>query len=275
MADVEAPFTSVSEARSAYFGDSSSSGGSSGGDGADTVGGGDGEEQWGTPTTIDTLPGGWDLVSQQLVDGSRTRYFVLRVNAGVVETINSAGVVYERKDTDTDSDLPHFDDEQDARDAHAKWLSGENTETVNTETEWGEWQKLRNVAPWWIWARSHTDGERAQFLVSGVLDDGTAVYLGPRGDVETTPHLFESVDGLNSALEAYFTKVENGDIPEDMQPNGSAPTKEQITEAVTNNSTSSFGESSSSEIIEKLGGQKVVLAAVGVAGLVALRGAKK
>lgn len=260
---VSPDFSSVSAADSAYYSDN---GGDENGD--DNENGGTPDPTtgtWGKPYDVETWSGGWTLVAQDTEDGERTRYFVLRGDGDTVEAINGSGVVETASADAPMADLPMFSTKADARAAHKKWVDAQDGPvSPPTDEGWGEWSRIRELTSgWYLFGRTSTDGQRVQFVVSGEAASGT-VYLNASGQVQVEPHLFSSFADVQSALAAYQQAVENGSIAEDDQPTGNAPTTDTIRESVTQTS------SQSSTSVEKLAGKKVLLAAVGSLGLVAL-----
>ena len=300
---IDAQFTTESAALNAYFGNPGPEGGdvrlynetqNQDGDG----GGGGGtpdtttpdpeetpsEKGWSDLQTGPSLDYGWLLVYREQTSGDsgstddREQWFVIRAVEGSdteLETINSGGsteTVF--LDSQPPSEWPHYPTETEARDAYLAWVEANvkkppEEQTQASDDNWTDWSKLREVAPWWIWGRSHETEDTVQFLVAGVRG-GSAVYLNPRGEIVTEPHLFESIDGVTAALEAYFSRVNNCEIPTDQQPNGDSPSRETISQGVSaaGSSKDSDPENKLREFIDKIGGPKVALGIAAVAVLV-------
>lgn len=258
---ISAPFSSVGEADSAYYGTDSSE--DSGG-GSRPEGRGRGTDAtWGPLQEGGALTAGWVLAYQDQQNGDRQRWFVIRTVDGQLQAIQSSGEVYNARDTDTLADLPHYPTEDDAREAFSKW-DGAEEGAEDTDDQWTEWQKIRQIDPWWIFSRSHESDDRVQFLVAGKRGDGSTVFLGPNGQPRDEPYLFESFNRARSAIEAYFQAVQNGDVPEADQPTGDAPSRTEIREAVRSSSQSSQVVE---KLTERLAGQKVLMVAGGVAAI--------
>lgn len=227
---VQAPFSSVSEADRAYYGEGGQDGG--GDSGAGGSGGG-----WGQLQTGDSLGSGWVLAYQQQTDGDRTRWFAIRQVDGTLQALQSSGQVYEASETDRMADLPHYSTESDAREAFAKWAEengGQEGEDGTQEDgdgsgSWGEWQRVREVGEWTVWGRTNADTEAVQFIVASTNADGANIYLAPDGQVQQgEAHVFESFDAVRSAFEAYQQRAQNGNVPEEEQPTGNSPSRGQI-----------------------------------------------
>lgn len=257
---IEPEFSSISESDSAYYGDSST-------DGSDgNTGPGDGKwndlqrEKWlgGDPP--------WTLAYQTHQTDDTRRWFVIRDNNGTLEAINASGNVVRRKSDQSPADLPHYSLKDDALAAYNTWAESNDAETTtdgSDDTIWGKWQRLRKVDPWWIFSRTATDADRVQFCIASKRD-GNAVYLQPDGTISTSIHLYDSVDALSGALEAYSQRVQDGDMQN--PPTGEAPSRKTIKKSSSKVHTSQTTQ----KLAEKLAGKKALVAAVGVAGLAVL-----
>lgn len=258
---IAAPFKNREEAWVAYYGDDGSGGDNGGGD----TSSGD----WNDLQRQTTLSPDWTLASQTHQTDDKERWFVFRLTDNdEIEAITAQGTATKPGPKASLSEWPQYPTEEEARTAYEKWADQNDVSTSDESENWGEWRKVRQAEPWWIFTRVHKSEDKVQFVVSGKIGDGSTVYLGPRGEVHDEAHIFDSVDSLRSALGAYFQAVEDGEIPDERQPNGEAPTTKEISESVRTSATKS-----TSKVMEKLGGKKVLLGAVAVAGLVALRGA--
>ncbi|WP_049970568.1 hypothetical protein [Haladaptatus cibarius] len=260
-------------------GGDSDSGGNGGGDGNDS-----GAAMWGQFTDVAALDGGWLLGYQQLVTGSRRRWFLIMAQDESTMLVLQAGgtaadapmMTIEGQAVPEFNAMPSFETETDARNAHTKWLQsreydGNNPDNGNQpdDSQWSDWKQVGHENPWFITGRSHADGERVQFYAAAAIE-GLSVFLGASGGVVETPYLFTSYDELKAALDAYFTKVSNGEIPDDRIPDGSQPNREEVRERVRESAQTS--QSVTKSVSESLTGKNVALAAVGVAGLAVLAG---
>lgn len=216
---VQPEFGSVNDADSAYYGD-------------DGGGGGGGSGSWGDLQEEPTdWQAGWGLFYQVNQDDDRRRYFDLRGNNGQLEAINSSGQVEQFPQDTSLEEVPHYPAEGDARDAYQTWAEANAGQDGSADSEnWGEWQRLEQVDVWWIWTREHQTEDRVQFIVAGENDAGESIYLHPGGAVKGDAHIFDSPDAVQSALNAYYQRVEEGDVPASEQPTGNSPKKEQIEE---------------------------------------------
>jgi len=266
MPSISAPFGSEQEADSAYFGD-----GGGGGGGGDGDGGGDGSgATWGDLQEGSSLGSGWVLAYQDQQNGDRRRWFVIRMASGSLQALASSGQPQTAGENTTLSELPHYSNEDDARAAYQTWAeenggSGGNGEQGDGSNEWGNWSKVSEESLWHIYSRSHQSEDRAQFLATSTLGDGTTVYLASGGEVSDEVQVFDTADALSSALQAYFQRAENGDIPEGRRPSGDDPGTETIRREASRVNTSSSSEKVQ-RLVEKMGGQKVVLAGLAVGG---------
>lgn len=218
---VTAPFNSVQEAAEVYYGTDS--------DGPSDDGGTQ-TRQW---TELDTVPtdwvAGWNLARQDARDDPDvSRYFVIRVESGTFQALTMSGTVREPAPDTPLEELPHTRDESEARSAYQKWVDQNGEQTEDSSGAWGDWQRVRQAKPWWVFARQHQERDATQFLAAGELRDGSAVYLGPDGGVRDEPHIFESVSALEEAVKAYRRKASNGEIPEDRRPTGNKPDDETV-----------------------------------------------
>lgn len=252
---ITAPFSSVTEADNAYF---SSGSPSTGPDSATSETG----TTWSALQEGEALEHEWVLAYQEQSDGDRQRWFVIRSVESQLEAIQSSGEVYTAKSSDTLAELPHYPTEDDAREAYGKWSGPDAPE--QPDEQWEGWKRIRQIDPWWVFSRSHRTEDRTQFLVAGERSDGSAVYLGPNGQPRDAPYLFSSFDAARSAIETYLQAVQDGQIPEEDQPTGDAPSRSEVREAVrSSNQTTQSVE----RLVEKLAGEKVLIAAGGVAAV--------
>ncbi|ALJ99688.1 head protein [Haloarcula californiae icosahedral virus 1] len=259
MAGISAPFGSVQEADSAYYGDGGGGGGGDGGDGSGAT--------WGDLQEGASLGSGWVLAYQDQQNGDRRRWFVIRMASGSLQALKSNGEPESAGENTTLSELPHYSNEDDARAAYQAWAeeNGGTDEQGDESNEWGNWSKVSEESPWHIYSRSHQTEDRAQFLATSTLGDGTTVYLASGGEVSDEAQVFDSADALSSALQAYFQRAENGDVPEGRRPTGDDPGTETIRREASRVNTSSSSEKVQ-RLVEKMGGQKVVLAGLAVGG---------
>jgi len=248
---IEAPFGSIREADAAYYGE--------GGGGA----------TWQQIQGETSLGSGWSTASQTERSGNRTRWFVLRQYEEGVQFLNSQGEVEEFGNQPELSTVPVFDTEEDAVAAYQAWAeeNGGDDQGGDESAQWSEWQQLREVEPWYLYSRTHQTEDRAQFLAAGQLQDGATVYLGPNGGVQDEAHLFESVEAVQAALQSYFQKAENGEIPEERQPTGNPPSAEDVRGGVPVDKKGPGGPLSG--LVDAVGGPKIAagLAAVGAAAV--------
>lgn len=229
-------FDSIQEADQAYFGDGQT----------DTDGDGSPDQQgWGEPEDVPVdWEGGWSLVRQaRIEDPDTTRFFVIRATGDAGQALTEGGTVETADLSGSIEEIPHFSTRQDAEQAYQKWLNsqgsgdGDGSGDGGTPGEggnpanWTEWAKVTEVPPWWVWGREHKSAEKMQMLAAGTLSDGTAVYLQPDGTVGDSAHIYTSPDALQSALDAYASNVENGNIPPDRQPTGNSPGRETVRQA--------------------------------------------
>lgn len=222
---VEVDFDSADEAAAAYYGEDVDD------DGTPPTG-----EAWMEPEVIDDFAGGWVLWEQGRVENpEETRYFVTRYFEDderlEVLTIPDGQVREAELDEEVD-ELPHTDREERAREAIENWLAEndpeDDEEGGDEADQWGEWAVADEVGNWHIWGRDHLEEDRAQFLIAGELTDGTPVFLNENGMVDTVPTIFESAEETQAALDAYYSNLENGEIPEEEQPTGGNPDPETI-----------------------------------------------
>lgn len=271
---ISAPFSSASEAEDAYYGSGSGSGDGSGdGSGGDGNGGSDGSgATWGELQRSTTLGSAWVLAYQAAVNSDRRRWFVIRMESGTLQALKANGAVYSSKESDTLGQLPHYDSESAARDAFEAWAENggdgpNNTPAPDGDPSWGEWSKVRKVGPWFIFGRTSADGSQAQFIVAGKRD-GATVYLAPAAKIVEEPHIYSKIEAAKQALDAYQQSVADGDTPPGMQPNGNAPNTSTVREAVSKVvRTAQSQTKTQSRVVERLGGQKVVLGIAAVGGL--------
>ncbi len=100
------------------------------------------------------------------------------------------------------------------------------------QNKWGSWSKLQQVADWWVYARQHQSKDQQQFLASSKLGDGTVVYLSKDGEVVEKPAIFDDVNALKKALQAYLKAKANGEVPEGRVPTGDATSVDRVAKDV-------------------------------------------
>lgn len=239
-----AVFASESEARDAYFREDGEEW--HGGDGGPGYGDG-----WDEPEEVDELAGFWFLLRQEQTEGTATRYFLLPGPYEDPRAMTRGGGTDPIADDATFDELPSFDTEDEAREAHALWVEenpdladaddtqGEETHPEENEEAtdsdgnvWSAWDLLEEAPPWFVFTRvlieSEGDAEGEEFLIAGENADGQEVYLHPGVAIEAEPYIYETIEGVGEALMAYFEAVENGDVPEEDQPTGNQPDDDQV-----------------------------------------------
>ncbi|APW99406.1 hypothetical protein CHINAEXTREME_17235 [Halobiforma lacisalsi AJ5] len=257
---VQVDFETKDEALEAYYGEDSDQPGTT------NDGTGPGESgRWAPPEQVPTdWIAGWTLTYQAERDDSEVRrYFVTRLHPETGQfqalTIPSGQVEDYADDTPLD-ELPHSSREDDAREAYQTWLeendpepgAGSGAGSGNGDDEspaWGEWQRVDEAAPWWIWGRDHLEEDRSQFLIAGESDDGSAVYLNGAGEVVDEPAIFETIDEVQAALEAYFQRTGSGDVPDDRRPTGNSPAPETIGQEASEAGADSSGNVSGKKLL--------------------------
>ena len=238
---VQPEFDTVEEADQAYHG---------GGDGSSDDGGNDtpGSARWGELQTKDTdWVAGWTLAFQREINqestganSGGTRWFVFRVNpeTGNFEALNMSGQADTYAEDAALEELPHTQNEDEARNAYQTWLEENEPEQEEQGDEWTEWTQLNQVAGWTIWGRESQTSDAVQFLAAALDNEDREIYLQPEGEIGQEPHLFESQSTLQTALDAYQTRVENGEIDERRQASGRSPGRGAINDATMTTSTS-------------------------------------
>lgn len=226
-------FQTQDEALDAYLGDGWRDGG--GQPGEDTPG----EAQWGRPDRIEEYIGGWGLIEQpNLEDPDISRYFVMRETVDrVVQALNMSGVAenYPGYPGQTSlEELPHTEDRQEAEDAYEAWLDDADEQDIRDgdpnyggedveDEEWSEWREIDEQAGWFIFRRQHLAEDREEFFAAGVDSQGNTVFLGPDGEIQDEEHIFESLQEVNAAIQAYASKADNGEHDGRRMPTGSSP----------------------------------------------------
>lgn len=218
MAHDMAVFDSEAEASDAYFGDDGETGGDDGAGEPDSGAG------WNEPEFVDLLEGDWSLLVQQQTDGDRTRYFVIGGPEGN-HAITAGGGTETFESDDTFNDLPAFETEDEAREAHALWL-----EEHGAEAEWTEWEVVEEADPWYVYRREQIEGDATEFVIAGMTDGDDVVYLAPGAEITDEPHIYDDMDAVMSALVAYFEAEEAGEIDPEESPNGERPPVDMIEE---------------------------------------------
>lgn len=224
--NVEVDFKDAQQAVSTYYGDSG--GGQDGGDD------GSGSARWGELQTEPTdWVAGWTLVYQAEVGGDRRRWFVIRTTeSGQFQALSMTGRAQDTNiETTSLDELPHTNDEKEARSAYETWVSesydGDGADDQEGD-QWGEWEKDSTADGWHLFTRAHKTEDRRQWFAAGVVEDGSRVYLQPDGSVGEEIHVYDDRSSLQSALDAYGRKAQNGDVPEGRRPTGAAPSRSGV-----------------------------------------------
>jgi hypothetical protein len=270
-------------------GDGSGSGdgdgsGSGDGDGSGDSGGA-GSGQWGELQRKEWLPGDdtgrWALAYQQhKSEQNRRRWFVFRApKKKQLQAITSTGEVQtESVEPGVLEKLPSYESEKSARQAHGKWAekngvdggsTGEEDGQPGESESWGEWQKIEQAGPWWIWTRQHKQEDRNQYLAASTDANDESIYLQPDGSTAGEAHIFEDPQALSDALQKYAEKAENGEI--DRKPTGKSPSQKQIAkdaaDAGANQEQTQGPGGPAGELVEAVGGPRnAAILAAGTAG---------
>jgi len=204
---------------------------------------GDQSAQWGQWQELEES-GVWLILRRESADGTREQFAAAYV-------AQNQEVVYLQEDGSVDSSIHPFANRDDLQLARSRWQNAQangeipeelmpagkpDEDDVNDDTEgeqWGEWQRIEQVQQWQIWGREHQTEDRAQFMVASTNQAGDEIYLHPGGEVKGQPHLYDSVQAVRDALNAFATKMENGEVPEGQRPTGNSPSREQIRRAAT------------------------------------------
>lgn len=221
MSAPQPDFGTVSDADSAYYGDDGGGGG------------GDGSGRWGELQEKPTeWVAGWSLAYQESKDDPNLRrWFVIRVDeSGQFQALSMSGTARDFSDDASLDELPHTNDEQEARQAYQAWVEANGPDGSTDESgDWSKWTKIQQVGDWWIWGREHNTEDRVQFMAVGKRQDGTTIWLHPDGSPKPERHIYDSAEAMQKALDAYEQKKQAGQIPEDEQPTGNSPSRKEIT----------------------------------------------
>ena len=245
---ISAPFNTVGEADSAYYGDDSDGGGN------------DGSAAWNDVQRAEVLEAGWVLAYQDEKNGDARRWFVIRTNeSGTLQAVNPNGETYSRSGNEPLDAMPHYDTEEAAREAYNEWLNRNGGGGTGDGSAWGAWNMAREEPPWFIFTRSHTERDDQQFLAAGQNSEGEEVYLQPDGTAGTTAHIYDSSGALTDAISAYRERASNGNTGPNA-PTGAAPSAEDVREDAAGATRGVRG------VVDRLGGPWVVLGLLIAAG---------
>lgn len=231
---IEIDFDTADQAIAAYRGEDTSGGTDDGGptNGDDTPGEGDwGELQEGDHSFI----GGWALFYQPNLENDTRRWFVLRVtNGGQFQALNMSGVAQDYSRDTGPEELPHTLDRAEAIAAYETWLEnadpedidrgteegrtpgedGQNDENGQDEANWTEWQKIEQEAGWHIFRRQHKYESREEFFAAGKNAQGENVFLAPGGKIVEEEHIYDYIEDVYAAIEAYTENADQKDPSE-------------------------------------------------------------
>jgi hypothetical protein len=169
--------------------------------------------------------GGWMLWYQEHKTEDRRRWFVVRVSQNEEFQALTQSAEPETLPNDTAwTDVPHFDTEENARNVYQEWADENGGESPEEdEAAWTEWEQITTMAGWNIYRREHTQRDTQQFLASGVNQQGETVFLQADGTIGREPHIFERIEEVEAAIQAYQDRQRRGEVPENEQPTGELP----------------------------------------------------
>lgn len=252
---VEADFSTLDEARQAYYEAAGidTSGGGSGGDGSDGDGSGSGgsgggsggdsnnDGSSGTWGEIQEKPaeflGGWVLLYQDNLDTNERRWWVFRaVSEGWQALGNNGGVETYPENTEFGMMVSHTSEES-ARNAYQAWVgddsngqdddgSGDDDSGGDSgKIKWTEWgDPIDQIDGWHIYERHRVDDDSTQqYIVGGLNSEGTEIFLAPEGKVVEEPHIYESKDAARSAITAFQDRANRGETNPNNTPSGGRP----------------------------------------------------
>jgi hypothetical protein len=101
-------------------------------------------------------------------------------------------------------------------------------------SKWGEAQHVQELPyGWHLYAQEHGSKDKTRYIIAAKNSNGEVIYLDKDGSVTNSPAYFTSAQEVQSALEAYAKRVENGNVPEENQPDPtqSRPSPGQVTQA--------------------------------------------
>jgi hypothetical protein len=102
------------------------------------------------------------------------------------------------------------------------------------DSAWGEAQHVQELPyGWHLYAQEHGSKDKTRYIIAAKNSNGEVIYLDKDGSVTNSPAYFTSAQEVQSALEAYAKRVENGNVPEENQPDPtqSRPSPGQVTQA--------------------------------------------
>lgn len=126
------------------------------------------------------------------------------------------------------SELAQFNSAEAARNAYYSGSGGDGDTTDDGEQNggedgWTEWFRVDQVADWYVYGREALEEDNVQFHVTGETQDGRQVFLDTDGTISESMVVFENMDEVNAALEAFYQREEDGDVPDDDSPTGPDP----------------------------------------------------
>ena len=144
-------------------------------------------------------------------------------------------VLYPRSDPGLEQ-LPHTRDRAEAETAYETWLENADPEDVDkggdgqgddgdgqgdSEDNWTEWKKIEQEAGWHIFRRQHKYESSQEFFAAGQNAKGETVFLGPEGQIKQQEHIFEYLEDVYAAIDAYVEDMDNK--PAEDRPTGAPP----------------------------------------------------
>ncbi|MBZ6496021.1 hypothetical protein [Natrinema longum] len=183
---------------------------------------GDDERQgagWGDPEPIAELEGGWVLSRQEQTTGSDDRYFVAGGPSSGEQFLAAGGEAVQPDPDATLDDVPSFDTESAARQAHQAWLEQAGSASDSDGSgEWDELEALEELGNGWVlWRQEKIDGTDRRFFVtrehsSGIevlLSGGNAEVVDGQTPIEELPS-FPSESDARTAYQAWLEANSGG-----------------------------------------------------------------
>lgn len=110
---------------------------------------------------------------------------------------------------------------------------GEGQQRGGARGEWGEVSIVRELGQGWYLARQqHKTEDEQRFFVVGKRENGEQIYLRPGGQVQSSPHAFDTAEKAVAAFRAWLQRARNGNTSQRETPSatGGRPSGQQIRE---------------------------------------------
>lgn len=104
--------------------------------------------------------------------------------------------------------------------------SGSGTEggdgSAREKSNWGEAQHVQELPyGWQLYAQEHKTKDKTRYIIAAKNQAGEVIYLAEDGTVVKKPVYYTSAEEIQAAIQAFAKRAENGNVPQENQPDAS------------------------------------------------------